>query len=102
MFVVHTHPVVGIHPQMMDEQGSGLQSTGVKTHPLTGSQMSVVQVLLSLQTIGVWTQAPVHVLHVSVVQTLLSLQSLGVYVQAPVVASQVSTVQGLVSAHLGA
>jgi hypothetical protein len=37
--------------------------------------VSVVQALLSLQTIGVNTQRPVAALHVSVVQALLSLHT---------------------------
>jgi hypothetical protein len=50
------------------------QTTAVKTHPVAVLHVSVVQMSLSLQTIGVLTQAPVAVLHESVVQTLLSLQ----------------------------
>jgi hypothetical protein len=38
--------------------------------------VSVVQALLSLQTIGVNTHRPVAVSHVSAVQALLSLQTL--------------------------
>jgi hypothetical protein len=48
---------------------------GVYTQPVAVLQVSVVQALLSLQTIGVWMQAPVAVLQVSVVQASLSLQT---------------------------
>jgi hypothetical protein len=61
--------------------------------------VSEVQALLSLQTIGVFTHAPVAVLHVSVVQALLSLQFLAAPgTQTP--PAQVSfSVQALPSEH---
>jgi hypothetical protein len=67
----------------------------VYLQPFAGSQVSVVQSLLSLQTIAVKTHAPVVVLQVSVVQALLSLQTLAVCLHTPL--EQVSVVQALLS-----
>src|SRR3990172_6348941 len=69
---------------------------GVWTHPVAGSQASVVQALLSLQTIGVNTH-PLAALQVSVVHALLSLQTIAVLIQAPVVGLQISMVQASLS-----
>jgi hypothetical protein len=65
---------------LLSEHGAVLS---VKTQPVAGLHESVVQTLLSLQTIGVLTQAPVEGLHESAVQALLSLQFLGAPVQIP-------------------
>ena len=73
----------------------------MKTQPVAGVQLSVVQTLLSLQTVG----APglhVPLPHMSpVVQASPSLQALTLLVkpQAPVAGLQLSLVHGLLSLH---
>ena len=66
--------------------------------PVAGLQVSLVQTLLSLQTIGVKTQ-PVAGLQVSVVHRLASLQVTDAW-RHPSAASQVSVVQALPSSQL--
>jgi hypothetical protein len=82
-----THPVAELHESVVQMLLS-LQLLGVKTQPVAGLQVSVVQALLSLQTIGVWTQ--LLATHASVVQTLLSLHCASVVhdLQAPSSGSQ--------------
>src|SRR6266571_2947287 len=91
---VNTHPVAGSQVSVVQALLS-LQVMGVNTHPVAGSQVSVVQALLSLQVMGVNTH-PVAGTQVSVVHALLSLQVMGVNTH-PVAGLQVSLVQALLS-----
>jgi hypothetical protein len=97
VLLVKTHPVAGLHVSVVQMLLS-LQTTVVCVHALF-VHPSVVQALLSLHeagTMGVNTH-PVAGLQVSVVQMLLSLQTMGVLMQAPVTGLHVSVVQALLS-----
>jgi hypothetical protein len=74
-----------------------LHAGQVNTHPLAGLQLSVVQVIPSLQVIATFEQTPPEQL--SVVHALLSLQLIGVNTQ-PVAGAHVSVVQRLLSLHV--
>jgi hypothetical protein len=74
----------GLHASMV--QGSLSSQAGTVTHPLRGSQLSVVQGLPSSQETAMLVQAPVTPSQESSVQALLSLQSFGVLEQTSGVA----------------
>src|SRR5437867_235821 len=96
---VNTHPVAGSQVSVVQVLLS-LQVMGVNTHPVAGLQVSVVHALLSLQVMGVKTH-PVAGLQVSVVHALLSLQVIGVLEQTPVAWSHTSVVHALLSSQTG-
>jgi hypothetical protein len=71
--VVHTLQT----PSAVSQVAGAVQTTGVYTQPVAGTHVSSVHRLLSLQVIGVCTQAAVDRSQESVVHALLSLQSVG-------------------------
>src|SRR3990172_8078421 len=90
---VHTSPLVQALPSLHTVP----LATLVNTQPVAGSQVSVVQGMLSLQTIPVPAHTPA--VHTSPeVQALSSLHGAVLLVNTqPVAVSQVSSVQGLLS-----
>src|SRR5262245_41466279 len=75
-------------------------SCGVFTHPVEGSQASVVQSMLSSQIVGENWHRPVDGSQASSVQALLSSQLTGVFTHCPVEGSQESVVHRLPSSQL--
>src|SRR5262245_5869763 len=78
MFDLNTQPVIVLQESVVQALLS-LQTIGVWLTPVMGSQVSLVQALLSSIGIGVWI-GPVMGSHESAVQTLLSLMLTGVWI----------------------
>jgi hypothetical protein len=94
--LVHTlSPVV---QALLSLQAVPFSGVGLLTHPATGSQLSAVHGLLSLQFSGVPATHPVAGLQVAPLQTLPLLQSIGAPAQVPVVHTSFC-VHALLSLH---
>ncbi|OQB97257.1 MAG: hypothetical protein BWX80_04139 [Candidatus Hydrogenedentes bacterium ADurb.Bin101] len=92
-------PVMGSQLSIVHATASS-QFFGVKTQPESGSQVSMVQGSLSLQSplSGVWMQFPVMGSQLSIVQAIPSSQFFGVKTH-PESGSQLSIVHGSLSSH---
>jgi len=90
-----THPTKGSHFSVVQALLS-LQSMGVYLHPVLISQESIVHASLSQQLDTVWRH-PVLASQLSSVQAILSSQLMGAVTHCPLVRSQVSVVQTLLS-----